>query len=379
MAPSASSSENLHPILQIDSKAPTRIDLAGGTLDIWPIFLLLDQALTLNLGINLHAETQLKVFPKSDRSPSGLVLKSLDQNSSEFLSWEQVAEWNSPPPWIELHLKLFRYFKQSSDIEFRSWLESLRIEIGTRARSPAGAGLGGSSTLSISLIGALHSFFRPGIPVTPDTRERFVEIARDIETTVIQVPAGLQDYYGAAFGGLQALHWKPVRAERESLSVSDPSLFQSRILLFYSGQSRNSGINNWALYKGFIDRDTQVRKLFQEILQSTHSLRAALRANDWEATTAAIDREWQARRQLAQGITTPEIDASLDAARKLGSPSGKICGAGGGGCFFVTLPDSDPERATKVIEAIQSLGPKNLPFEVSPQGVTVQKQESRLG
>jgi len=376
-APVASSSANL-PLVHIESKAPTRIDLAGGTLDIWPIFLLLPEALTVNLGIDLYAETQLSAFSASPKRPAGLRLVSLDQNTSETLTWEQVNTWNSPPPWIELHLKLFRYFYHLADIEFRTWLEQLQVEIGTRAKSPAGAGLGGSSTLSISILGALHRFFHPGIPITPEVRERLVEIARDTETTVIRVPAGMQDYYGAAFGGLQALHWRPVRASRESLSLSSPSLLDSRIALFYSGQSRNSGINNWALFKGFVDRDPKVQSLFHSILDSTHALRKALREGNWDQATSAIHQEWQARRQLASGITTPEIDAALDAAQKLGSPAGKICGAGGGGCFFITLPDSDPERRQQVIQAVESLGPKHLPFQISPQGVTVtQKENSR--
>ena len=120
-----------------------------------------------------------------------------------------------------------------------------------------------------------------------------VAVVRDIETTVIHVPAGVQDYFGAMFGGLQALHWNPGRHLREPLPEQTMKELEKRLLLFYSGQSRNSGINNWALFKLLIDGDPSTRQGFEGIVGATRALHAALAARDWVAVGAArVTRPW---------------------------------------------------------------------------------------
>jgi D-glycero-alpha-D-manno-heptose-7-phosphate kinase len=257
-----------------------------------------------------------------------------------------------------------------------------KLTLKTAAKSPAGAGLGGSSTLSISMLGALsawehgaltHNASFDHLPSAVD-RETLVETARDVETTVIQVPAGMQDYYGAAFGGLQSLQWGVGRPKRATLNESPGALAEiaSRTLLFYSGQSRNSGINNWSLFQGFINRDPDVRRRFEAIVQATHQLWDAWSAGRWSDGAHAIREEWLARRGLAAGITTPEIDEAFRIGERHGITSGKICGAGGGGCFFLFAPEADPERLARAraeISQIPGLGA--LPFQCAPHGLEV--------
>ena len=347
------------------SRAPTRIDLAGGTVDIWPLYLLLDQPLTINLGIDLFAEARIEW---SDSGPAGLQLVSEDQGTQAYFPWPAVAAARAEPS-LELPLKLVRY-------AWKNWAEqdayrSLRMTLKTRAKSPAGAGLGGSSTLSISILSALWNCFTGETDADESTRLRWVEIARDIETTVIQVPAGMQDYYGAAFGGVQAIHWDVQAHRREELPGSLTAALERRLLLFYSGQSRNSGINNWSLFQSFINRDVSVRQRFEGIVQATRDLRSALLAQDWKAAGAAIRSEWAFRRQLAAGISTPEIDAALESGMKAGASAAKICGAGGGGCFFVFLEADDAGLRSRVREAVLSAGGSTiraLDFRASKDG-----------
>ena len=172
--------------------------------------------------------------------------------------------------------------------------------------------------------------------------EKFIEITRDVETTVIQVPAGVQDYYGAMFGGLQSLSWRPGSHERDWLPTEIFAEVEDRILLFYSGRSRNSGINNWALFKGFIDKEPGVREKFERINAATQNLEKALRAQNWIEAGRAIADEWETRRTLAPGISTPEMNEAFSAASKLGPISGKVCGAGGGGCSLCLSSRTGP-------------------------------------
>ncbi|MCM2276495.1 MAG: hypothetical protein NDJ89_00270 [Oligoflexia bacterium] len=355
---------------RIESRAPTRIDLAGGTLDIWPLYLFLKDPLTINLGIDLFAEATLEESAPATGEPR-ILLRSADQNIELALAPDELATVQAPPA-LELHLKLLRYFARDKTI----WTD---LALSTRARSPAGAGLGGSSTLSIAIIGALATWAR-GKPIDPARDgEDFIEIVRDVETTVIQVPAGMQDYYGAMFGGLQSLQWGHGSHRHEWLPDTTLARLEERLLLFYSGQSRNSGINNWALFKSFIDEGksagavaSEVRAKFERINQATHRLQDALAREDWRDAGQAIAEEWATRRTLAQGITTPEIDRAFEVARTLVPDSaGKVCGAGGGGCFFIYVPNpADKERVQK---AVTEAGARHLGFRVSPRGLDVRR------
>jgi len=355
----------------IDSRAPTRVDLAGGTIDLWPLHLFLDSPLTLNLGIDLWASTHLEAVVSG--SPHAL-LRSEDQKIEQKVTWEKLlgTEPLQVPPQLELHAKLLRHFARLKKQPLQG-----SLLVSTQARSPAGAGLGGSSTLSVSLAGALAAWSRGGDAPNPAQEgETLIELVRDIETTVIKVPAGVQDYYGAMFGGLQALHWRPGQHTRDSLPENTLRELEKRILLFYSGQSRNSGINNWALFKAFIDGDESVRRGFQGVLSATQNLYRALTQHDWSSAGNAIAQEWQYRRTLASGISTEVMDHAFQMALELGATGGKVCGAGGGGCFFVYLPESadsqqGQEQRQQIRSRIESLGVKSLPFKAVPRGLEV--------
>lgn len=377
-------------ISRIDSKAPTRMDLAGGTVDLWPLYLFLERPVTVNLGIDLYAEARLELGPPtaSPGSTSGagtFTLRSEDQGHELKLGWNELASATVPPQ-LELHLKLLRHFARERATEGEGGGRKdfgFDLALSTRARSPAGAGLGGSSTLSIAMAGALATWARQGtqreaVDILRDG-VGLIEIVRDIETTVIQVPAGVQDYYGAMFGGLQSLRWGAGKHERAWLPEGILADLEKHLLLFYSGQSRNSGINNWALFKGFIDNQNDIRARFGKIASATHRLEEALMVRDWKAAGLAIADEWATRKTLAQGITTPEMDRAFESAQAIAGGqgaasgvSGKVCGAGGGGCFFVYLEDaSKPETKERIVEAFTAQGIRPLPFHAVPRGLEV--------
>lgn len=365
-------------IRSIHSKAPTRIDLAGGTVDLWPLYLFLKNPITINLGIDLFAEATLELTPTEGNRTGQVTLRSEDQGKELQFSWDALQNESNPPAQLELHYKLLRFFLEKRIQNGLTDL-SFHLKLTTRAKSPAGAGLGGSSTLSIAMIGALETWANPSridTPLSPEKEgESFIEIVRDVETTVIRVPAGLQDYYGAMYGGLQSLKWGYGKHHRSWLPQDLIPELEKRILLFYSGQSRNSGINNWALFKAFIDGQESVRSKFEKISLATEHLEKALLSRNWQMVGKAIAEEWETRKTLATGITTPEIDHAFAQAQKLGPISGKVCGAGGGGCFFIYLPgDSEAQRAEmkKEIEKIfADQGMRPLNFHGVPHGLEV--------
>jgi D-glycero-alpha-D-manno-heptose-7-phosphate kinase len=357
--------------IEIHSRAPTRIDLAGGTVDIWPIYLFLGNALTLNIGIDLFAEATL-IAGAPKQGQGSITLRSEDQNHETRLSWDELESAKTHPA-LDLHLRLLRHFARTSHKG-----PGLDLTLKTMAKSPAGAGLGGSSTLNVAITGALATWAWDRVFDPVVDGEKLIEVSRDVETTVIQVPAGLQDYYGAMFGGLQSLSWGAGVHAREWLSPRILSALESRVLLFYSGQSRNSGINNWQLFKSFVDKDTDVRTKFESITQATHELKAALLKEDWLGASKAIRKEWAARKTLAPGISTPEMEKAFSVASKLAPDSaGKVCGAGGGGCFFIYLPENMPSLKSEISEEFVRLGIRSLPFKAVERGLTVKVTSNR--
>lgn len=364
--------------MKIQSKAPTRIDLAGGTVDLWPLYLFLDRPVTINLGIDLFAQAELETA-KTASGEGHFTLRSQDQGHELKLAWDALENAVAPPQ-LELHLKLLRHFARERSHHACGY--GFDLTLGSHAKSPAGAGLGGSSTLSVAMAGALATWARQGtvretVDVLRDGVE-LIEIVRDVETTVIQVPAGVQDYYGAMFGGLQALRWGAGKHERDWLPPGTLAELEKRLLLFYSGRSRNSGINNWALFKSFIDNSigneaqSNIRSRFGKIVRATQQLEAALRLGDWVEAGLAIADEWATRKTLAAGITTPEMEKAFEAAQKIAPVSGKVCGAGGGGCFFIYLAEPNDSHKKQIQEAFTTQGIRALPFHASPKGLQIQ-------
>jgi D-glycero-alpha-D-manno-heptose-7-phosphate kinase len=352
--------------VSIESIAPVRVDLCGGTVDIWPLYLLLDHPKTINYGISLFAKTTIEAHP----SPTPQVrLESIDQGKGLNFTWSEILDSNSKTiPELELPIRLLRYFAKE-----HSNPRALSFTLKTEAKSPAGAGLGGSSALSISIIGALWKWTHPRTALDLDKDGEFlISLTRDVESQVLYGPAGLQDYYGAAFGGLQVLNWKIARNERSSLPSATLNELQARTLLFYSGKSRNSGINNWQLFKGLVDKDAEIDRKFRAICEATSQVEAALLKQDFKSVVKHVRAEWDVRKTLAPGISTPEMEEAYERAKKVSDIAFKVCGAGGGGCFFILLPEKDQATKDAVMNAVlQASDIRTLPFEAVPHGLIV--------
>ena len=138
-------------------------------------------------------------------------------------------------------------------------------------------------------------------------------------------------------------------------------------MLCYTGEPRNSGTNNWDVTKRHIDGDPAVRTSFARIRDIAAAMRTALERRDWSEVGRQIAAEWENRKALAPGVTTPAIDAMLDAARRAGALGGKVCGAGGGGCLFCYGP---PEANGAIRQALDGGGARLLDFTFERHGLT---------
>lgn len=335
----------------IESRAPTRVDLAGGTLDIWPLYLFHDDAQTINFAISYYARCRL--IPRRDRAIE-LISRDLGRRES-FPSLEALAKASTFR--LPLLARLVIAFTPRNG-----------LALDTTGEAPAGAGLGGSSALNIAVCGALARF--TGIR-TPSPK--LIEMARNVEAQVLRIPAGEQDYYPAVHGGIQAIHLRPGGVQPEKLAV-DSAALAARVVLCYTGQSRNSGFNNWEVMKAHIDGKQSVLRQFDRIASIAAAMRQALEKHDWPEVARLLNQDWNARKRNYPGITTSAIERLTTTARRHGGLAAKACGAGGGGCvMFLVQPDARQGVAT----ALREQGAQLLPFQIAKRGLQVQAMEGR--
>lgn len=328
--------------VRITASAPTRIDLAGGTIDIWPLYLFHHGAQTLNAAISLRAHVTVEARPDERTT-----IVSEDTGKQITVDTPQALRDDDT-------LALLGRLAYAYDVR--------GVNVRTRGESPAGAGIAGSSALNVAVCGAFARW--TGANTDP---EALLETAKNVEAQAIKVPTGLQDYRPAMYGGIAALELGPHGLSRVALAVERAEL-QRRIVLCYTGAPRNSGTNNWEIMKRHIDGDAHVFDCFERIRDTAANMRAALTAGDWKETGRQLGIEWENRKRLAPGVTTPQIDQLIARATAAGAYAGKVCGAGGGGCLFCLTP---PEHSGEVRAALAAGGARVLDFHIETEGLRV--------
>jgi len=337
--------------MRVTSQAPCRVDLAGATLDIWPLYLFHHDAVTVNFAVDRYTSCDV-----STREDARIVLSSRDQKVTE--SFESLDELNQAKRYrLPILALLVRFFAPECGVTLES-----------NSQAPAGAGISGSSALMIAIASALNRLTGRGYKI-----EKLREIVQNVEAQVIRVPTGAQDYYPAMYGGVSAIELGPAGIVRRAVPI-DPKELNARFVLAYTGAPRNSGINNWEVMKAHINGDSAIHRNFERIASTAQAMRAALEKNDWTEASKLMREDWRSRRRNIPTITTPQIDRLIAAARKAGSTAAKVCGAGGGGCVVFLL---EPGAKEKVAAVIAKEGAQVLDAKVAEQGVSIKARTGR--
>ncbi len=326
------------------ASAPARVDIAGGTLDIWPLYLWHPGARTVNAAVTLRATTTVTPIGR------GIEIVSIDTGARASADSIDAIEAHAH---TRLVVQILRALGVST---------GLRIE--TTSSVPAGSGLGGSSTLAVTIAAAVARSLSRELS-NRDLRH----LVRDAEAQVIRVPTGIQDYEAAIHGGVLEVALNPGEIETRRL-VEDESFVGDRILLVDAGVTRFSGLNNWEMFKAQVDGVGEVRARFAEIVAAAQDAVAAITGADEGALVRAVAREWAARRSLAPGVATPEVDAIVAAAGRHGG-SAKVCGAGGGGVVLAVAPRGAREG---LVRDLGGQGFRVLDAKVDRVGLRVQAE-----
>jgi D-glycero-alpha-D-manno-heptose-7-phosphate kinase len=327
------------------AQAPCRADLAGATIDLWPLYLFHPGSVTVNFALSIL--TTCRITPLKGKA---IYLRSIDTRREErFADLDALCcakKYKHP-----LAARLVQFFQPEGGFALE-----------TTSESPAGAGIAGSSALMIATTGALARYTGRRLG-----REEMRVLAQNVEAQLIKVPTGCQDYYPALYGGVSAIHLDTDAPRREALPVA-PEEIESQFLLAYTGAPRASGINNWEVFKAHIDGDKKVIRNFERMAEISRAMHDALSQGDRDEVARLLHADWKFRKSNYARISTPLIDKLVTAAAKHGGRAAKVCGAGGGGCVVFMVRQ---EAKQCVAEALRQEGARLLPFRVARDGLVI--------
>jgi D-glycero-alpha-D-manno-heptose-7-phosphate kinase len=311
----------------ISCQSPTRVDLAGGTLDMWPLFSFVGAATTVNLAIDIWTKAEIEI--RDDK-----IIKIVSQDLKKEWNFSDITNFFSSEDSSV-------FFYQILFSKFNKILLELNhgFVMTTSSESPIGGGLGGSSSLTITILKALHQLLKLQLPDT----HALVHLAHNIEAEMLRTPTGTQDYYPAVTGGLSFIDFDSRKIEQIVLSV-DNTPFAENFLLVYTGKSHHSGLNNFEVLKSAVQGDLKVLNALKKIKHIADDLKAAILAQNWNAIPGLFRKEFEARIELTPAFSSPEIEKLAEICLAAGALAVKICGAGGGGCVLVWVPLQQRER-----------------------------------
>lgn len=337
----------------IRSKAPLRLGLAGGGTDVSPFS-------DIYGGSILNATTSLYAYCDIIPTNSGEINFYL-QDKNKIYSYKSQKEL---PIDGEIDLLKAIYNRIIKDFE----LDALSFDIHTFVDAPAGSGLGTSSTLVVTIIGAFSEWL--GLPLG---EYDIANLAYSIEREDLNLAGGKQDQYAATFGGFNFMEFfaegkvivNPLRVREETLNE-----LSRNIVLYYTETSRNSSDIIQLQQKNVTQKNVQSLEAMHKLKEQAIMMKEALLKNDLDEIGHILNIGWEYKKQMAKGITTKLFEDVYASALKAGAIGGKISGAGGGGYIFFYCPQN---TRYNVIEALNKFGGKVRRFEFTLSGLKTWK------
>jgi D-glycero-alpha-D-manno-heptose-7-phosphate kinase len=259
----------------------------------------------------------------------------------------------------------------ASDVEHELVREALRLtglprglDVLTLADVPAqGTGLGSSSAVTVGLLNALYAYqgvFRSAVDLA--------EEASHIEIDVLGKPIGRQDQYAAAHGGFNFIEFMPngggVRVEPIVCPPKTLERLHRSLLMFYTGRQRAASDVLSGQRQAIVEGSATKALLGMRDL--AYELREVLGRGAVEEIGSLLDRNWELKRSLVDGLSDAQVDAWYASARAAGASGGKLLGAGAGGFLLIM---ASPEKQPAVRTALADL--REVPFHFAARGTQI--------
>lgn len=317
----------------VRSKAPLRIGLAGGGTDVSPYCDLYGGAI-LNATISLYAHAS--IIPLEENK---IIIEAADRKEIQEFPLQASLPIDG---YLDLAKGIYNYLTQHHGAMPSGF------HLTTSVDAPAGSGLGTSSTLVVAILGAFSEWLK--LPLGDyDT----AHLAYQIEREDLNMAGGRQDQYAATFGGVNFMEFyendkvivNPLRIRPEYLHE-----LSNNLLLFYTATQRNSATIIEAQSKNVSDKKQSSIEAMHQLKKQANMMKESLLKGDIDDIGRILDFGFQYKKQMAGGISNPDIDAIYEAALGAGATGGKISGAGGGGFMTFYCPANTRFAVTEALE-----------------------------
>jgi len=330
----------------VRSKAPFRVSFGGGGTDMAP-YCIEYGGCVISTAIDRHVYVTIE--PRDDKK---IRIFSLNYNQELVFN---IGDKD-----------------YSTDFEiFKGIVNVLEINDGfnitTYSELPAGSGMGGSSSLSVALIGAFNVYYNFGL-----SEHDIAQKAYDIERIELEQKGGYQDQFAAAYGGFNFIEFtnfvKVIPIKKTDEIVNE---LQYRLILCYVGGSHFSSDIQDEVLKGYEIEKKSYMEAMQGLKDVAHSMRDIVESNDIGRLNEfgeLLHKGWLAKKSLSSKISNKEIEKFYLTSRKFGVLGGKLLGAGGGGHLLLF---SEPNKKHRVIQELEKIGGKIVNFHFNPKGLEV--------
>jgi len=327
----------------IKSRAPIRIDFAGGWTDV-PPFSEKEGGAVINATINRY--TYATCVPRKG-------------NEIKIIS----ADFD-----IFLEVKSFKKLEYDGNLDMiKAAIKKLNIKRGldlyVRCDAPPGSGTGSSASIGVCLIGLLNH-----LQETKLSNHEIANLARELEIRELKIAGGKQDQFAAAFGGINFLEFYDPAVSLSRLRLPDNVIneLEKHLIICYTGKSRLSGNIIQTVMGSYSKGIKKTVKALRNIKRITYEMKNALLSGDLKAFAELMTENWENQKQLDKSTTNPQIDSLFEIAFRNGAIGGKALGAGGGGCilFYCGI-----NKEHVVRKALISTGVQIIDFNLEEKGL----------
>ena len=341
----------------IRSRAPVRIDFAGGWTDV-ALFCQETPGYVVNAAINLYSYVTVTTPPMA-KITNGINIYDADLEQYVEADDIRALEYSRPFPsgnpdfptpfygTADLAKAAVKLFGGRGVRTQTRGLEGIDLE--TYSIAPPGSGLGTSAAMGVALCGALgRAAGKNWLPF------EYAEMACRIEQEELGILGGKQDQYASALGGFNVMEFNGDKVTTNRLPLRKEIIYEleANLLLCYTGTSRLSGNIHQQVVAAF--RAGENVDTIETLKDMAKAMQYELMAGHWSACAAIIEANWRLQQKLHPAITTPEMIQIYVLARRYGATAGKACGAGGGGCMVFYCPGTKPKVRKKLqVEGIQ--------------------------
>ena len=240
------------------------------------------------------------------------------------------------------------------------------LEIVSVADLPSNTGLGSSSTFTVGLLNALHTFKRDHV-----SPAQLAEEAYTIEVEILKEPIGKQDQYIGAFGGIARLEIeRDGQVKVSPLKIHEHGIqeFENNVLLYYTGIQRKSSDVLEQQNQAVETKQGKEVAAMHQIKSIGMEINTCLESGNIDQFGKLLHRHWEIKKLLSDKVSTEQIDLWQDIGLQNGALGGKIMGAGGGGFFMFCCPNN---HKTQLRQAMAAQGLTEMRYAIEPEGSKV--------